>query len=146
MKTALTIIGAIIVLVLFGTMMTGIGEAQTNEQEDDFGAVVTGGGDFDADVVLTVPLYDEGLINVVDITSDLGTDVPLATDYTALTQTLEVSGLTASQTRTLTVTYRYAALDDYAGVNEFFGFIPLLVGVAIVAIVVGAIVVSFRNR
>lgn len=146
MKTAFTIIGAIIVLVLFGTMLMGIREAQTDEQEDAFGAVVTGGGITQADVVLTAPLYGEVLTNVVSITSGLGTDVPLATDYTVLTRTLEVSGLTASQTRTLTVTYQYGALDDYMGVNTFFGFIPFLVGIAIVAIIIGSIVLAFKNR
>ena len=146
MKTAFTIIGAIIVLVLFGTMLAGIGEAQTDERTDPFGAVVTGGGITVADVVLVVPLYEGNLGNVVSITSDLGTDVPIQTDYTALTQTLEVSGLTASDTRTLTVTYKYGALGNYVGVNSFFGFIPLLVGVAVVIIIVGSMVGAFKNR
>jgi len=146
MKMAFSIIGAILVMVLFGTMMAGMKEAQTDEQEDDFGAVVTAPAATTADVVLTAPLYGNELTNVVEITSDLGTDVPLATDYTALTRTLEVSGLDDDETRTLTVTYLYGTLDDYAGVNSFFGLIPLLVGVVIVIIIVAAMVGAFRNR
>lgn len=146
MKIAFTIIGAIIVLLLFGTMLGGIEEAQTDEREDAFGAVVTGGGITVADVVLLGDLYDGDILNVVSITSTLGTDVPLSNAYVPGTNTLTVAGLTAAQTRTLTVTYQIDALTNYAAVGSFFGFTPLLIGVAVVAIIAGAIFVAFRNR
>lgn len=145
MKTAFSIIGAIIVIALFGTMLLGINEAQTDERTDSFGAVVTGGGVFDADVVLLGDLYDDSNLNVVSITSTLGTDVPLSGVYTAVTNTLNITGLTASQTRTLAVTYKIDALTNYAAVGSFFGFTPLLIGVAIVIIIVAALVAAFRR-
>ncbi len=146
MKTAFAIIGAILILVLFGTMISGMREAQTDEQEDNFGAEVTAPGTTTADVVLTAPLYGEELTNIVSITSTLGTDVPLATDYTPLTRTLEVSGLDDDASRTLTVTYLFGALGDYVGVGTFLGLTPLLVGIGAVIIIVAAMVLAFKNR
>lgn len=147
MKTVLVIIGVIIVLLLFGTLLGGINDAQTDLRTDAFGAVVTGGGVTTANVVLVATLYENSNLNVTSITSDLGTDVPIVGTYTALTRTLQVNGLTAAQTRTLTVIYKYDALTgDTATVGTFFGFLPLLVVVAVVVIVIAALVAAFKNR
>lgn len=147
MKVALTIIGVIVVLMMFSTLLGGIDTAQTDERTDNFGAVVTGGGITTADVVLVTNLYDGDVLNVVSVTSDLGTDVPLAFSYTALTRTLTINGLTAAQTRTLTVIYKYDALTgDNAAVGSFFGFLPFLIAVALVVIVVAAVMMAFKNR
>jgi hypothetical protein len=147
MKVALTVIGVIVILLLFGTMMGGINDAQTDLKTDNFAAVVTGGGITTADVVLVTDLYGGDVLNVTNVTSDLGTDVPLAFSYAALTRTLTINGLTAAQTRTLSVIYKYDALTgDSATVGSFFGIIPLLVAVAVIAIIAGVIYMAFKNR
>lgn len=147
MKTVLVIIGVIVVLLLFGVMLGGINSAQTDNRTDAFGAVVTGGGVTTANVVLVGDLYENDVLNVISITSDLGTDVPLVGTYTALTRTLQVTGLTAAETRTLTVTYEINALTgDNAPVGSFFGFLPIIIVVALVAIVIAAVVAAFKNR
>lgn len=147
MKIALTIIGVILVLLLFGTMMHGITDARTDERTDAFGAVVTAGGDFDTDVVLVADLYDNNVLNVTSITSSLNTDVPIVDSYVAGTNTLTIKGLTASETRTLTVIYKYDALTgDAATAGTFLGFTPLFVIIAVVVVVIGAIVAGFASR
>jgi hypothetical protein len=146
MKIVITIIGVILILLLFGTMLGGINEAQTDERTDGFAAVVTGGGITTAPVVLVADLYDNDILNVVDITSDLITDVPLVGTYVPGTNTLNVVGLTAADTRTLTVTYEIDALTGSPGVGSFFNFLPLLVVIALVIIVVAAMIAAFKSR
>jgi len=146
MKVIFTIIGVVMVLLLFGTMMGGITEAQTDERTDAFGAIVTGGGDVDAAVVLVGDLYGNDILNVTSVTSDLVTDVPLVSVYVPGTNTLTIIGLTASDTRTLTVIYLIDALTASPGVSTFFGLLPLLVVIALVVVVVAGMIVAFKNR
>lgn len=147
MKVAFTIVGVVIVLLLFGTMMTGINSARTDERTDAFAAVVTGVGETEADVVLVADLYGENILNVVSITSDNALDAPLPDSYTAATNTLTVRGLAASDTRALDVEYQYDAMTgDAAPAGTFLGFVPVFVAIAIVAIVVGAIIAAFVTR
>ncbi len=147
MKVVLTIIGVILVLLLFGTMLGGITDARTDERTDTFVAVVTGVGETDADVELVAELYDEDILNVVSITSDNALDGPLPDAYVAVGNTLTVRGLAASDTRTITVEYRYDALTgDAAPAGTFMSLIPLFIGIAIILIIVAAMVAAFRNR
>lgn len=146
MKTIMIIIGVILILMMFGTMLGGINNAKTDERTDDF-TVVTGIGETTADVVLITNLYGASLLHVVSVVSSLGTDVPLQTDYTALTRTLEVSGLTADTTRTLSVSYRYDALTgDNAAAGTFLDMLPLFIGIALVVVVIAGLVMAFKNR
>ena len=144
MKTAFVIIGAIVVLLLFGTMLGGINDAQTDSRTDNF-IVATAPADTDADVVLVGSLYGASVLNVTSITSTDGTDVPLVGTYTALTRTLGIEGLNDDSSRTLTVTYKIDGLTGYTGVGSFFGFIPLLIVVAVVVMLVAGGMAAFRR-
>lgn len=147
MKVAVTIIGVILVLLLFGTMLGGITSARTDERTDSFAAVTTGVGETEADVILVTDIYGDDILNVIEITSDLNTDAPLPDAYVAGTNTLTVRGLTASDSRNLDITYRYNALTgDSATAGTFMGFVPLFVIIALVVIVVGAMVAAFSHR
>lgn len=138
MRAVMIVVGVIIILLLFGTMLTGIQTAQTDERTDAFTSVVTGVGESEADVVLVADPYDDNILNVIEITSTLGTDAPLADSYVTSTNTLTVRGLTASQTRTLDVLYRYDAMTgDASMVSNLMGYIPLFVVMAIVIILIG---------
>jgi len=146
MKSALAIIAVIMVLFMFGTMLSGIQGAQTDERDDAFAAVATGVGVTEADVELVADLYDEDILNVVDIASDNEDDAPLADSYAALTNTLTVRGLNANDTRTLEVTYQYDAMTgDASIVGSFFDLMPTLVVIALVLIIVGAMIMGYRS-
>jgi len=146
MKIVLSIIGVILVILMFGTMIAGIKTAQTDERTDSFGAVTTGGGITTASVVLVADLFDDSVLNVTSVTSSLNTDVPLVNTYVPGTNTLSVVGLTASETRTLTVIYKYGSLTGTsAPASSFFGFLPLLVVIALVVIVIAAMVAAFKK-
>jgi len=146
MKVVLGIIGVIFVIMLLGTMMGGIKSAQTDERTDSF-VVATGGAETTGDVVLVADLYADNILEVTRITSTVNTDNPLADTYVSNTNTLTVRGLTADETRTLAVTYRYDALTgDSAPAGTFLGLTPIFVIIACVAIVVGGIVAAFAMK
>lgn len=147
MKVAMTIIGVIVIILLFGTMMSGLSEARTDERTDAFAGVTTGVGVVEADVVLVAELYSDDILQVVSITSDNGSDAPLPDSYTPATNTLTVRGLAASDTRGLSVVYKYDALTgDSAPAGRFMGFLPFFIVIAVVLILVGVMVAAFKNR
>lgn len=146
MKVVMTILGVIIIILMFGVMLNGINNAQTDTRTDSF-SVTTAPGVTTGDVVLVTLLYGADINNVVSITSDVGTDVPLPDTYVAGTRTLTVRGLTADDTRTLNVEYKYDALTgDAAPVSTFFGFTPMLIIIAVILVIVGAMVAVFSRR
>jgi hypothetical protein len=145
MKSVFVIIGVIVVILMFGVMISGIKSAQTAERIDLYNSV-TGGGDFDTDVVLVGTLYDDDLLNAT-ITSDNALDAPVPTLYVPLTRTLTVSGLVASDTRQLTVTYLYGSLTGAAAsAGTFLGITPLLVAVGVLLLIVAVLVTAFKSR
>lgn len=147
MKAAFTIVGVIIVLVLFGTMMSGIRSAQTDERIDAFAGVTTGGGIVETDVVLVTDIYDNNILNVVGIISDNPLDAPLPDSYAPLTDTLTIRGLAASDTRDLEVTYQYDVLTgDSAPAGIFLGMTPIFIGIAIIVIIIGSMVAVWASR
>jgi hypothetical protein len=147
MKIALSVIGVVMVLSLFGVMMMGVRDAQTNEREDSFAAVTTGVGENTADVILVTDIYNDDLLSVISIESDNGSDAPLPDAFVPSTNTLTVRGLNASDTRTLTVTYEYAALTGPSeSAGSFLDYVPLFVAIAAILIVVGGIIAVFVTR
>ena len=106
-------IGIITLVLFFGffpVISTGIHDFRTDEAVQNR-VVVTGVGETSADVVLVEPLFGDKTDEVESVTSTLETDTPVATTYVAGTQTLTIVGLTADETRTLTVQH-YTAIDD----------------------------------
>jgi hypothetical protein len=146
MKVVLTIIGVILVLLMFGLMMGGIKDAQTDSRTDTF-SVTTAPAETTADVVLVADLYNDSILEITGLTSDVSTDNALQDSYVSATRTLTVRGLDDDETRTLTVTYRYDALTgDSASTGSFLGFIPIFVIIAVVLILVGGMIAVFSRR
>lgn len=147
MRAALAVIGAIIILVLFGTMMVGIKSAQTSERSDVFNAVTTGAGATTANVVLVADPFENDKLNVSSIISSNALDAPLPDSYVSASNTLTVRGLKDGDTRNLTVTYLYGSLTGKAApTGQFLGMIPLFVGIAIVVIIIGAGIFVFAHK
>lgn len=147
MRAALAVIGVIIILVLFGTMMLGIKTAQTTERDDSFAAVVTGGGVTTANVVLVTDPYENDILNIASIVSDNPLDAPLPDTYVPASNTLTVRGLNAADTRGLVITYSYAALTGAAAsTGSFLNMIPIFVAIAALLIIVGAGIFVFAHK
>lgn len=147
MKAALAVIGVIIILILFGTMIVGINQAQTDERLDGFVGVTTGVGVTEADVVLVADPFNNDILNISAIVSTNPLDAPLPDSYVGATNTLTVRGLNANDTRTLNVTYAYGSLTgNAAAVGSFLDMIPIFVSIAAVLIIVGAAIAVFVTK
>lgn len=138
------IVGIMVCIYMFPTMMDSLHDLRTNDQTDAF-SVDTGGGVTNSSVTLSQDLWEGGTEYVDSVTSDLGTDNPVTNTYTSATNALLIEGLTASASRNLTVIYGIAALDEYSGMEEFTGLAPLIIFVIILGIAGAAIWRSFSG-
>lgn len=146
MGTVLAIVGIAITFIVFPIIMDATHDVQTDADNQAFAAVVTGVGETTADVILTKDVWEGLVANVTSVTSDEVTDVPVAGTYTAATNTLHVTGLVASDSRTLTVAYISDALTAYTGMSAIVGVTPLLVWVSIIGLAIAGIWIGVKGR
>jgi len=133
------IAGGFILLILVFAFSTQINNGVRNLRTDEVtkvGTVVTGGGVSTGDVTFTRELFGANLTHIISIASSNGDDIPVASDYVDATKILTVSGLEASETRTITVVYYAEKEDDFwSALGPFMGF--LIFGGIIAAIIWG---------
>lgn len=139
------IIMVAILFIMFPIVMTSAHELQTDETTHTEAAVATGAGEFAADVVLTDPLWADEAASVISIASDNVDDTPAAGTYTAATQTLNVTGLAESDTRTLTIVHETDALTDYTGMGQMVAVAPLLLFMGVLGAMVFGLYQGFRG-
>jgi len=139
------IIMVAVMFVLFPIVMDSSHELQTDVFTQAEAAVATGAGEVAADVVLTEALWNDSNTYVTSVTSDNVLDTPVAGVYTAATQTLNVTGLAASDTRTLTIVYEYDALTDYTGMGQMVAVAPLLLFMGVLGAMVFGLYKGFSN-
>lgn len=143
MKGFMALLGFGIVIILFGSFLTGIHNARVATYTQVAPSVVTGGGDTSTNVTLIEPLFGGNIPNVLSITSSYSdvSEAPQASSYVSNTRVLTIIGLAASETRNLSITYQYGNLD--ATSDTFMGMLPLLmiVGGVIICVVsvIGAV-------
>ena len=138
----------LIIVVAAILFMLPVSEAiydfRTDQREDTF-STATGAGATTANETLLDDLYDDD-IGSVDIDSDLATDVPLPSSYNSTSQQLLISGLTASDNRTLTVAYDFDALGDSDAINVFLDRLPWIWLLVICAFAPAALFAIFTHR
>ena len=94
----------IVLLVGFsGAITNGIHDWRIDEVTQTF-SVTTGSENTTANIVLSRDLFGDSVSEVESIASTIAEN-PATGTYTAGTNTLNVTGLTGSQTRTLTIVY-----------------------------------------
>ena len=142
----MVVVAVAISFVVFPIVLDSAGDLRTESQTDEFAAVATGVGETSAGVVLTVDLWQDNAGYVTSVTSDNVADTPVVGTYTSATNTLNVTGLAASDTRTLTVTYKVAALDGYTGLDAMVAVAPLLLFIGILGTIIGSLWSSWKNR
>lgn len=106
------------------------------EAYTDTGNVTTGGAETTGNVTLTDDPYLNRLTSVLTITSTHGNDTPIASVYDDVTGNLTVSGLIASQTRTLTINYEYDSTGEFTNATQVIQVMPTMVIVALIALIV----------
>jgi len=118
-------------LIIFGAVFlwllpitTAIYDFRTDLREDSF-AVETPGANTTANMTLTKPVYDNDT-NTIDLLSSLATDTPTYASYNGTSRLLGVSGLTASENRTMTVTYDIDALVANPSISTLMDVLPFI--------------------
>ena len=143
----IALFGVILLFNFFPTVTDSTHDLQVDVDVQVEAAVTTGVSEFSADVVLDEELWKSRTTSVTSITSDNGSDDPVADSYVEATQTLTVSGLAESDTRELTITYEYDALTDYTMMGMLVSWAPVLLLLGIFGLIAGALwtAVSFRG-
>ena len=144
MKSVVLLIGACIVILLLGAVMTGVNDFRMEDQVATYD-VTTGGGVTTADVTLTEALFGGETYNAA-VSSNITGDTPLASAYVAGTKALTVSGLDASSTRRLTVTYKIDAQDAYPGAGLGASVIPVMIILGCIGLVAAAAYSAIRSN
>lgn len=137
-KAIVSIIGAIIVIFLLSAVLLSLNNFITKEQIDPY-SVTTGGGVTTYDATLSQTLFDSDR-SLATVTSNITPlDAAIASSYNSITKVLTVTGLAASQTRTLYVTYRIAALGWYTGAETLVKWVIIFIIMALFGIIAAAV-------
>lgn len=121
------VLGLVVIIIgfiLFGTLLTSI-DSWAYAEATTAHTIITGGAATTGNITLGNPLYDANLDNISEITSSLTADDPAPSVYDEDTDTLTVSGLEVSQSRTITVTYSTERTDSV--LSTLRPFVPFLV-------------------
>jgi len=145
MKPVMLLLGACIIILLLPSIIPAIQDFRSESYTEAHGAVTTAVGVTTANLTLTQDLFLDETSQVDSASSSLGTDVPLTQTYTAASDRLLISGLTANATRTLTVIYKIGILDNYYGADLGARVWPLFLGLGIIGIAAAAVYTSTRK-
>ena len=137
----------IIVVVVALLFMLPFGQAvydfRTDVREDEFD-ITTAAGVTTANATLVKPIYDDDY-QTISILSDLSTDNATFVSYNATTRVVNIAQLTASQTRTLTISYDINALSDNTALDLFLDQLPWIYILFIVVILGMSIYAIWRR-
>jgi len=143
MKAISLIIGVCIIIVLLGAVLGAITSFRSAQYVQP-AVVTTAPGVTTASVVLVQPLFD-ATTGYVTITSNDTGDAAIPFAYTSATRALTVSGLVASTSHYLYVTFRYNQLDSYLAADIISKLWPFMIGVGVIG-VIGVAVYSAFDR
>ncbi len=129
-KAVLTIIGVVVIVIMFPLVMGAIHNSQTDVMTVEFPGCVVAGGQ--TTVTLTVDPWKDRTSSITSVTSSEAGATPVASSYNTTTNTLTITGLGAVTPQDITVTYDYDATADYTGLGEMMGLTPLLIWIAII--------------
>jgi hypothetical protein len=140
MKVVSILIGAGICLLMLGGIMSAIKAARGSNFTEPH-IIATGGGITQENITLAATVMD-GLNTNVIVTSTNPLDAPIPFALNAITKQLTVTGLNASDTRTLTITYPISDLDGFT--DEVVRFIPAFWIIGVLCCIGGAGYLAFR--
>jgi len=128
-KIIMSIVGIVMLamaFMMFPIVLDGANDILTDDSTVT-ASITTGVGELEGDVVFTIPLYNNSTANIDTVTSSDVGDTPVAGTYTAATDTLNVTGLIASTTRDITVTYTGEATANFTGLDSLVSIGPTLI-------------------
>ena len=119
-------VGIFVLIMMFvfsSTISNGIHGLRTDSATQNEEVITT--SETEWDIVLDAPLFNGNINQVVSVTSTDDDDIPLADSYATETDTLTVTGLDTSTTRTLTIIYYTEVTDQMMPVVG--PFLPFLI-------------------
>ena len=111
------------VILILMPVTDGVYDFKTDVREDRLPAT-TAAAITSANVTLQKSVYDDDA-TTISVFSSLSSDVPVLSSYHAPTHSANVTGLAASSTRTLTVSYDVDAI-NMAGLSTFLDLLSFI--------------------
>lgn len=105
MKSVIVIFAAMMMILVTPAFFVYVDDVLTDDLTLAYNSTSVPAGQTAVNFTLSEPLYNDNIANVVEVSSNLSTDVPTAYSYNEVSYALEVSGLTANTTSTFTVEY-----------------------------------------
>ncbi len=144
MKGVVALIGVGVIILLMGAIMAALTGFRSVEITAPYN-VTTDGSTQQGAVVLANDVLDDNKINI-EVSSSDQDDAPVPFTYVPSTNTLTVTGLAVSTTRTLTVIYKVSSLDGVLDVlARYFPLFLILGALGIVAGIIAGAVQSARG-
>ena len=144
------IVATFLMIVLIGLLFmlpisTAVYDYRTDIQEDDIYSVTTAGGITSCNVSLRLPIYLANL-STLSFSSTLATDnATPGYYYDATSHVVQVNGLTALSSRTLTAFYDVNALTSVGALDVFLNMVPWLWYLMLVAVLGVSIFAIWRR-
>ncbi len=146
MKSLMLLLGACMIIILMAAVIEGIQDFRSEDYEEAHASVATAAGVTSANITLTNDLFGDRIQEVNSVASSLATDVPLVISYTASSNYLLVSGLTASGNRTITVDYKTGRLDDFFAADIAARSWMMFLVLGIIGVVAAAVYQATRRE
>ena len=144
-KIVVGIVGLILILILAGNVLPDVIDTTASDDYSEPFAVTTGVGETTTNETLSYDNYYTDLTGLT-VESDNVADTPVIMSYDDDDNIVGVSGLAASDSRTLTIGYYREAGTQFYGFGGFMRLLPFLVIVGgIVACILG-VYSGIKNR
>ncbi len=138
------VIVAMLLAFCLPAFMGGIDDFRTDLATNTY-VVSTGAAVANSTIQLSSPLW-EGLITNASISSNITSDTPSITSYTTGSKALDFNGLAANTSRLITVEYKTAGLNGFAGVDQGVKVLPVALVLAVIFLPLIAIIFIILGR
>lgn len=145
MKPVMYILGSIFIILMFSATLTGLNDFRGEDETEIHNSVATAAYVTSANVTLLQDLLDDDTVGA-SVSSNLTSDAPLSHTWTDSSNRLLVSGLTASSSRQLTVTYTVSRLSNYYAVDAGSKALPIMLLLGVLGIIAGAVYAATKGR
>lgn len=147
MRNVYSFLGVIILCVLVPIAHMGLQRAQVEPYEQLAPAVVT--TEATTSTITLVDLPEPNSASAISkIKSSLATDIPVISDYDPDTKLVTISGLAASETRSLEITYFIAAsyLASLPFLDSAFVILNYLIVLGLIGLIIAVVINAFKSR
>lgn len=143
MRSVIIIFAALLLVAAAPFAFASIDEAASDEYTENFNSISTGAAVTTSNVTLAQDIYEDHINQVISISSNVSSDSPSATAINTVSRLLDVSGLSPSTIRTLSVTYRTDSSTMPSGMSTFWLFLRWFYVFMIIGFAGGAIYAFF---